>query len=224
MELLCRSQECLPLFLYSYIKMMIRLVCFFIFIIGSFSVAAKKSSFLPNAFTAHFEQSYISSLSGKKKTTKGFIKYKFPGNIRFETTSPDRVIFVSNPVKTWYYTAPFFDDMPGELTVKRTSSNALSRFFDALKQGMITNKLYTVKTGKKFKNLIFNKKQASEIGVLKAKLFFNGKAIFNNIKKVQLTYTDKKVKSLVLSKIDTKAKFKSGYFVFKAPENTRLSK
>ena len=92
----------------------------------------ERKDFIPNTFKAHFKQSYKSSLSGKEKVTKGYIEYFFPGRVRFEVTSPDKTIFVSNPQTTWYYNAPFIDGEPGEVLIKKTGKMVISKFFDCV--------------------------------------------------------------------------------------------
>ena len=89
-----------------------------------------EKDFIPNTFKAYFKQSYKSSLSGKEKITKGYIEYFYPGRVRFEVTSPDKTIFVSNPQTTWYYNAPFIDGEPGEVLIKKTGKMVISKFFD----------------------------------------------------------------------------------------------
>ena len=193
-------------------------------------VAAKttsKKAFLPKSFKATFKQTYRSELSGTIKSSTGKIDYLFPGHIRFETKKPDNIIFVSNRYKTWYYTAPFFKGEKGELSIKKASKNILTRFFDALKYGLVTNDLYTVK---KIKNknsylMIFSKQHQKAIGMKQANLSFNSPKIsFNNLFEISLTYLDKKKIRLTLSKVQSNFKFKKGYFSFKSPKNTKITR
>ena len=88
-----------------------------------------RNNFIPDTFKANFKQSYKSSLSGKEKVTEGHIEYFYPGRVRFEITSPDKTIFVSNPTTTWYYNAPFVDGEPGEVLIKKTGKNGYHKVF-----------------------------------------------------------------------------------------------
>lgn len=189
------------------------------------SYGKKATSFLPPTFKATFEQSFVSSLSGKTKKTTGFIEYRYPGNIKFITEIPDKITYVSNPDKTWYYTAPFFEGEPGELTIKKTGKDGLNRFFDSLKRGLVSNKLYKVIKSKDHFKLIFTKKMASDLRMKGAILKFkNNKANFLNLNSVQITYLDNKKIVMTLSKIEKNLMFKSKHFVFFPPKNTRISK
>ncbi len=184
-----------------------------------------KPSFLPKSFSAQFEQVYKSALSGKEKKSKGSLDYKFPGNIRFITKVPEEVVFVSNKTTTWYYTPPFMEGEPGELTIKKTGRNVLSRFFDTLSRGLKSNKYYTVKNLEKARRLKFKKKKIKEIGIKEAIMHFKSNiATFRDLKSVDLTYSDDKKVTLKLSNLKVGVKFKKKYFTFSAPKNTKTHK
>lgn len=196
------------------------LLSIFIFSFGPLLWA--RTSFMPKSFKAEFYQIHKSSLTKKERKTKGRIDYKFPGHIRFETTSPDNIIYVSNPAKTWYYTAPFLDDMPGELTISETNKDPLVKFFDLLSKGLKSNKMYSVKKMKTGSLITFSKENQIDMGVRSALLKFKKKRLFNNIEEVLLTKTDKSILKLIFKKIDPNFSFKENYFIFKVPENTRV--
>lgn len=195
-------------------------LCFF----SQTSFAAKKKvRFLPESFKAVFKQTYRSQLSGTLKSSSGKIDYKFPGHIRFETKKPDNIVFVSNKLKTWYYTAPFFKGEKGELSIQGASKNILTKFFDALNNGLNSNEIYKIIKVKNTYKMVFNKKPKKEIGIIEATLFFKGKdAKFSSLKELALTYIDKKKVRLTLSKMKTNPKFKKNHFFFVAPKNTKI--
>ena len=89
----------------------------FLFLLASSASFAK--SFVPGSFSANFEESILSMATGKEKKSFGKIDYKFPGNIRFEITSPNASTFVSNPQKSWYYVPPFVEGEQGQVTIQK---------------------------------------------------------------------------------------------------------
>lgn len=194
--------------------------CFLIII--SFSLSAAEN-FLPQTFSANFEQVQVSALSGKEKKSQGHIEYKFPGHIRFEVQKPDVIIFVSNPQKTWYYTAPFIAGEAGEMTVKPTGKLALSKFFDALKQGLKTNALYSVKDKEGNTELYFSPKSQDELGIVKATLIFNQKKDFASLSMIELLKNDKTKVKLIFSGMKLNVELSKERFNFQAPPNTRSS-
>lgn len=184
------------------------------------------SAFIPDSFSASFEQVYKSALTGKEKRSKGTMDYKYPGNIRLETSSPESIIYVSNENKTWYYTPAFIESEPGQVTIQDSTKNELTKFLDILRKGLLTNKLYNVSKDKKSNYFLsFSKNIVKDLGIQKAKLVFkNGKAIFKNLKLVEMTLSNNKMKKLELSKIDEGPKFKNSHFIFKVPKNTKINR
>lgn len=191
---------------------------------GGYELSARTTKFLPNSFNADFSQVIKSSVSGVEKKMKGKIKYQYPGHLWFEATHPDKIIFVSNPEKSWYYIAPWDDEEPGELTVSKTNKNSLVKFFDLLEKGLKSNKNYTVSKLDKGMNLVLSKKHQVGIGILSAYLEFKKDQSFKNISKVILTKMDNSKVRLDLNEIVVNPKFKKDYFIFIAPKNTRVSR
>ncbi|WP_044557707.1 LolA family protein [Halobacteriovorax marinus] len=184
------------------------------------------TGFIPNSFSASFEQVYKSALTGKEKRSKGTMDYMYPGNIKLETSSPESLTYVSNDSKTWYYTPAFIESEPGQVTIQDATKNELTKFLDILRKGLLTNKLYKVsknKAGEYF--LEFSKTIIKDLGVEKAKLTFKkDTATFKNLKIVEMTLSNKKTKKLELSKIVEGPKFKKEHFVFKVPANTKINR
>ena len=90
----------------------------------SLSLQVARAEFLPQGFSARFEQEYVSILKGNTKKGQGFVDYKYPSNIRFETSTPSQIIFVSNGVKSWYYRAPFIEGEEGEVTESKAQEES----------------------------------------------------------------------------------------------------
>ena len=202
-------------------------IWFFVLVAGfssNNSVFANSKTFLPNTFRADFEQVIKSTVSKKTKVTTGYLEYEYPGKFRFENLEPelDKLTFVSNSKKTWYYTPPFFGE-PGELKVSK--SNSLSKFFDSLKKGLVSNKNYKVFSLKNGKRLEFSKKKVKDMGILSAELIFASpkSTSFDELKSIILVKTDKSRTKLNFKKIKSGLVFKKDNFTFVVPKNTRVS-
>lgn len=194
-----------------------------IFLLISNTYALAKD-FLPNTFKVDFSQEYKTSLKGKVKKSSGHIQYKYPSQIRFEVTKPDKVVFVSNKEKSWYYQAPFIEGEPGELNVRKTGKTGLSRFFDVLKKGLKTNKFYEVKNDSEKSVIKFVDKFAKELDIKDALITFKDKKRnFENIKNMELTYVDGHKIKLHFTGMKTGLSMNKENFVFKAPKNTRTN-
>ena len=185
-----------------------------------------KAEFLPTSFSAKFEQEYISILKGNMKKGQGLIEYKYPGNIRFETTTPSQVIFVSNGMKAWYYRAPFIEGEEGEVseTSAKESNSVYIKFFDSLKNGLSSNSQYDVKNaGDGMHVVTFKPKIAKEFGIKEAVLSFNSDKDknFSDLKKIELLFPDGKKSSLKFVDLKTNLNLDSSRFNFVAPPKTK---
>ena len=185
-----------------------------------------KAEFLPTSFSAKFEQEYVSILKGNMKKGQGLIEYKYPGNIRFETTTPSQVIFVSNGIKAWYYRAPFIEGEEGEVseTSAKESNSVYIKFFDSLKNGLSSNSQYDVKNaGDGMHVVTFKPKIAKEFGIKEAILSFNSDKDknFSELKKIELLFPDGKKSSLNFVDLKTNLNLDSSRFNFVAPPKTK---
>ncbi len=106
--------------------------------------ALAADSFLPDTFTADYEESYKSAASGKEKKSFGRIDYKYPRHIRFEVKAPDPSTFVSNPKSSWYYTPPFMEGEEGQVVLQQSEDLVMTKFLDTLKNGARSNRAYRV--------------------------------------------------------------------------------
>lgn len=182
------------------------------------------ADFLPSSFSAKFEQEYISTLKGKAKKGQGSIEYKYPGQIRFETSTPSKVIYTNNGSKAWYYRAPFIEGEQGEVTESsaKEGSTTYIKFFDSLKNGLVSNSYYDVKRGEPA-TLIFKAAASKELGIKQSRLFFkNINQKFEDIDAIELMFNDGKTSKLKF--IDLKASPLMGIerFNFVAPPNTKI--
>lgn len=192
----------------------------------SFLVNVAYAEFLPQSFSAKFEQEYVSILKGKTKKGEGSIEYKYPSNIRFETSSPSKVIFVSNGTRAWYYRAPFIEGEEGEVseTSAKEGNSVYIKFFDSLKNGLTANPLYDVKNaGDGIHVVTFKEKVAKDFGIKEAFLTFNSSKDkdFSSLKKIELIFPDGKKSALTLVNLNAKPDFASNHFNFVAPPKTK---
>ncbi|RLA66114.1 MAG: hypothetical protein DRQ88_07895 [Epsilonproteobacteria bacterium] len=183
-----------------------------------------KEKFLPNSFSASFEQIYISSLTKKEKKSWGELSYKYPSNIRFEVEKPKKILFISNRQKSWVYRPPFIEGEKGEVTEKNTDGTGLTGLLDSLRMGLINNKLYRVTKGNGKAVLSFNSRSLKKFGVKESELIFKNKSeIFSDLSELRVTYPDGHKVSFKLSKIIQNQKFETSFFSFKTPKNTNIS-
>lgn len=201
------------------------LLFLFLTIVG----AVQGKEFMPEAFKAEFNQSYMSTIKKKLITNHGILFYKYPGNIRLEITDPDEgLIYVSNAKKSWYYRPPFIPGEPGELSVSPKGNTLVAKFFDGLKNGLRSNKLYEVRDlGEQKFEVNFNKKAAKDAGVKKATLSLMKESekelTFSKVEKIKLVFNDGKEVDLLFKNIVKVENLPDETFIFKAPDNTNVS-
>ncbi len=183
-------------------------------------------SFLPTSFHSAFTQEYVSKVSGKTVTTKGELSYLYPGHLRLEVKSPDEVLYISNPKKSWYYTPPFAKGEPGEVKISENPDNVLERFFNVLKNGLENNKSYTVAKGKTGGHVLtFKEDAAKRLGIKEAVLFFEGSSTeFSALNRLKIKDSEDQVKDFILTNLDASKKIEKSFFDFTPPENTRISR
>lgn len=208
----------------------VKLAMYFFLIFSAPITYAESSSpadyFMPQSFSAKFEQEYISILKGNAKKGTGSIDYKYPSNIRFETSTPTQVVYVSNGVKSWYYRAPFIEGEEGEVSESsaKEGSSLYVKFFDSLKYGLKANALYDVKNaGDGMHVVIFKPKTAKEFGIKEAVLTFNSAKDknFSELKKIDLLFPDGKKSTLRFMDLKINPPFDAQKFNFVAPPKTK---
>lgn len=182
------------------------------------------ADFLPQSFSSKFEQEYVSTLKGKTKKGQGTIEYKYPGQIRFETNTPSTVVFVSNGVKAWYYRAPFIEGEQGEVTESsaKEGSTIYIKFFDSLKNGLVSNDYYDVKKGEPV-TLVFKPKAAKELGIKESMLIFKNKGSqkFEELEAINLVFSDGKNSKLKFVDLKVNPGMGADRFNFTPPANTK---
>lgn len=178
-------------------------------------------AFLPSAFRCQFTQEEKSLVSGKIKKSEGQIEYRKPGRIRFEIQKPHQIIFVGNPKRTWYYTAPPFDGEPGEVTISSGNEHPILKFFDILSHGLVKNNAYEVEKKQGVVTLVFSKTAKEEFGLKSAVLTMGQDYTFPSLKKIAVTLAEGKTIELFLSNLKPNVALPETVFRFEIPANTR---
>ncbi len=190
------------------------------------SSASFAKSFVPSSFSANFEESILSMATGKEKKSFGKIDYKFPGNIRFEITSPNASTFVSNPQKSWYYVPPFVEGEQGQVTIQKSTKLPLTKFLDSIRNGLEGSKLFTYKYEGKDLVLTFVKTVQKEL-TLKEVTFHAVKEAklvekMSDFEKMTLVYADGRKVNLKFLELKEETSFPAKHFEFTAPAKTKV--
>lgn len=182
--------------------------------------------FVPSSFSAHYEESLISVKDGKEKKSFGKIDYKFPGHIRYEVTSPDPSIFISNPQKSWYYTPPFIEGEEGQVSIQKSNKLPLTKFLDSMKGGIDKSKLFQAKYQGKELVLIFDRTIQKEM-TLKQVIFISSKdsktvKSLSEFEKMTLIYTDGRKVNLKFIDLKANVSYDNKHFTFEIPPKTKV--
>ena len=174
------------------------------------------SAFLPLKFTAKFRQEYKSIVTGKLKKGFGHLDYQFPGMLRFEMSKPTPLVFISRANQNWYYRPPFNKSEQGEVRKNVDGGHVITKFFDALSEGLEKNKFYNVSfVDKKQVEVLFNESSMKELGIKKAKLIFKSKDyVFTDLDRIEMNYVDKKMTTIIFENISLVDNFSRFNFKF----------
>lgn len=196
----------------------------FIFALLIFTSFTFSKSFLPQSFSAKFEESFISLASGKEKRSFGSIDYKYPGQIRFEKTSPDQSLFVSNQKRSWYYVPPFVPGEMGQVTVQKSNKLPLTKFLDSLNEGIKNSKYFLATDKEKYIELNFKPEYQKEMTIKKVTLVPKGteSSTLADFEKLIIEYIDGRVVNLKLVDLKEGPSFNVSHFNFEIPKNTKV--
>ena len=183
--------------------------------------------FMPSSFSANFEESFISAATGKEKKSFGKIDYKYPGHIRFEKTSPDPSLFVSNPQKSWYYVPPFVEGESGQVTIQKSSKLPLTKFLDSIKKGVEGSKIFTHKYRVNDLVLSFDKSIQKEMTLKEVTLHASKEAVsvtsLKDFEKLTLEYADGRKVFLKFIDLKENTSFAGNHFEFTVPPKTKTT-
>ena len=186
---------------------------FFFFVISLFVRSSHSAAFLPAKFT----QEYKSVVTGKIKRGHGYFDYQFPGMLRFEMQKPTPLVFITRANQNWYYRPPFVKGEDGEVRKNVSGGQVISKFFDALSEGLENNKFYKIsKKQNKEIEITFNKSASEELGIKNAVLVFSTKShAFTKLKSININYSDGKNNKIIFDKISLVDNFSRLNFIFK---------
>ncbi len=183
-------------------------------------------SFVPQPFSANFEESIISRANGKEKKSFGKLDYKFPSNIRFEVTSPEASVFVSNGQKSWYYVPPFIEGEQGQVTIQKSSKLPLTKFLDSLKDGIEGSKIFTHQYQGNDLILTFSKEAQGQMGLKQVILHSKKEAKLaqklSEFEKLTLVKGDEQKVNLKLIDLKEDINFGPKHFEFSTPNKTKI--
>lgn len=206
------------------------ILLFFISIFSLDALTKKTPSFVPISFTAAYLKTYKARVGKKIIETKGSLDYKYPSNIflKYEDSNLLKEIVVNNN-KVWDYTPPFDQSEKGELKIFKSQKIALLKFLDVLHEGLVDNKMFTVKKLKDFIELNFSGEMLKEYDFLRAEIYPKVKvsdiSTMSDVEKVVLHFSKKskkKPETYSFQKIEEKS-FDKKHFVFNPPANTNIT-
>jgi len=182
-------------------------------------------AFVPDSFSANFEET-VKSVTGKEKKTYGKVDYKFPGHLRFEVTKPERSLFIVNPKKTWFYQPAFIKGEKDQVTIQKSANLPLIKFLDSVKNGVENSKLFTTKYEKNAVILTFVKTIQKDMGVEGVTLNAKGdaKAVteLKNFESITLNRGKNSNSTIKLLDLDEGATFPPGNFEFTPSASTKV--
>jgi chaperone LolA len=184
--------------------------------------------FVPNSFQSDFTQSIESSLTNRIQQSFGKIYFSKPKNLRIEITKPDITTYVSNQQTSWYYQAPAFEGVKGEVLIDEQSkgNNLLVDFLNLIDQGLNSNKDYRIKSNGRTFELIMLPHVVTKLGIIKARLVFQTVDQINlkHLTRILLDNKDNKKLSFDFQNPTIDAALSSELFTFIIPPNTNTRK
>ena len=183
-------------------------------------------SFVPNSFSSNYEETVVSLVTGKEKKSFGKIDYKFPGNLRFEVTSPIPTLFIVNPKKSWLYQPSHVKGEKGQVTIQKSSNLPLIKFLDSVKNGIENSKIFTTKYQKNDLTLTFVKTIQKDMGFAEVTLHASKDAKdvkeISGFDRITLKNINGSKTNIRLIDLKEEVKFPSGQFDFTPPANTKV--
>ncbi len=168
-------------------------------------------------FFAKFIQVNDQPILKKRTTSTGYLLFKQPGKIRWETQAPDPNLLVSDGKKYWFYTPPFDKDEQGQV-IEKKASQVQSQLANALLSGSFS-KVKSMKIKKKAKNKFQLTPEPGTAGDLeKAEIEVDLKKQW--IKKVTLEHKSGNRSEITLTDIELGKKLEDSLFTFTPPPGT----
>lgn len=189
------------------------------------SLPAFSQSIIPSEFSANFEETLKSVVTGKEIKTTGKITYRYPSHLRLEVLEPEPSTVVVNPKQTWIYQPPFIEGEKGQVTIEKKSYWPLLQTFDSLTKSLAGSKDFTHKFEGKKLLIIFNKDAQTRLGLKEVAFTAKDEAKsaknFSEFESMSLTKNDNKTQLYKFSEIKIKA-IDITVFSFDIPKNTKV--
>ncbi len=183
--------------------------------------------FVPTSFSAQYEESQ-KSFSGKVKKIFGSFDYKYPGHVRLEVTSEPKVVFVSNPELSWYYTPAAVASESGQVAISKSSSHPVTRFLDSIQNGIESSKMFSSKWDGQDLKLAFTPSAQKEYSlkevILHAKDGSKSMSSILNFDLITLNNMSGSTTSIRFIEIKENVNFSLKHFVFIIPPKTKITK
>lgn len=169
------------------------------------------------SFVADFEQVNEIATTRTKKKSAGQIFFKIPGKLRWQTTSPNPSILVTDGKVYWFYTPPFDPSERGQVLIRK-ASRVGSQLANQLLGGQFSkSKLLKVEAkGLNRFSILPNPGAAGD--VRRAEVKINPESFL--IEEVFLEHQGGNTSRIQLSGVKLGATLEDEMFRFKAPEKT----
>lgn len=180
---------------------------------------------IPNEFSAKFEESIISAVTGKEIKSNGTISYKYPSHLRLEVLDPEPSTVVVSPKKTWIYQPPFMEGEKGQVNIEKKSSWPLLKTFDSLTKSLEGSTEFTHKFSGHKLSIIFTKASQEKLGIKEVTFTAKGEASkvesLSQFESMTLVKSDGKEQKYKFSDVKV-AKLDALKFTFEIPKNTKV--
>lgn len=183
--------------------------------------------FVSTSFTAQYEESQKSIVSGKVRKILGTIDYKFPGNIRLQITSDPQITFVANKEHAWYYTPASVKGEQGQVSISKGGEHPVTKFLDSVQNGIEGSKIFTTKWEGQDLKLTFTPEAQKEYSlkevVLHAKDTSKSLSSIQNFDLITLNNVSSATTSIRFIEIKEGVNFPAKHFVFIVPPKTKTT-
>lgn len=199
----------------------------FFFLLALIPFIAQAKNFVPSSFSSSFEESFVSSATGKEKKSFGKIDYKYPAQIKLEKTSPEPSTFVSNAEKSWYYVPAFVAGEEGQVTIQKSSNLPLTKFLDSIRTGIENSKMFTHKYDGKKLILSFlpavQKEMTLKEVILETSKDAKASEKLSDFERMSLHYLNGQKVNLKFVDLKEEVSFPANHFIFVVPPKTKVT-